>query len=56
MNKVYTIKQDHPVIETIRQEILKSPGFNKDIIGICLPSIHDRALCGCDIYGLEFNA
>ena len=56
MKKIYTIKKDHPVLEVIRQEILKSPGFTKDIIGIYPPSIDSRPLCGSDIYGLSFNA
>jgi hypothetical protein len=56
MKKIYTIKKDHPVLEVIRQEILKSPGFTKDVIGIGSPSIDDKALCGSDIYGFHFNA
>ena len=56
MKKVYTIKKDHPVLESIRQEILNSPGYTKDTIGIHQPSIDDSALCGSDIYGLIFNA
>ncbi len=56
MKKVYTIKNNHPVLETIRQEILNSPGYTKDIIGVCLPSIDDRALCNSDIYGLHFDS
>ena len=56
MNKVYSIKEDHPILEAIRQEILNSPGFKRDIIGILPPSIDDRALCSGDVYGLKFNA
>ena len=44
MKKVYTIKKDHPVLESIRQEILNSPGYTKDTIGIHQPSIDDSAL------------
>jgi hypothetical protein len=56
MKKIYTIKKDHPVLEVIRQEILNSPGYTKDLIGICPPSIDSRPLCSRDIYGLSFNA
>lgn len=35
MKKVYTIKKNHPVLEVIKQEILNSPGYTKDTIGVC---------------------
>jgi len=56
MKKVYTIKKNHPVLEVIKQEILNSPGYTKDTIGVCSPSIDDRALCNSDIYGLSFDS
>lgn len=56
MRKEYSINEGHPVVEAIRQEILKSPGYTKDIIGIYTPAIYNRALCSTDIYGFRFNA
>jgi hypothetical protein len=55
MKEIYKIKKNHPILEFIRQEILKSPGFTKEIIGIYSPSIYNRALCSSDIYGFRFN-
>lgn len=54
MEKVYTIKEGHEIIEFIRNEIQNS-WKDHDKIGISHLSIDSRALCGSDIYGLQFN-
>jgi hypothetical protein len=53
MNRVYTIKDDHPVIDFIRLEI---EGYLNKPVCISKPSIDNEPVCGSDIYGLQFNS
>lgn len=52
----FKIKEDHPIIQFIFEEVENSSERYKDNIGICTPIIiTERPIVSTDIYGFKFN-
>lgn len=54
MKNIFKIKKDHPIINFIREEIIKNHRYG-DYVGISVYSIDDSPLCTTDLYGFKFN-